>query len=61
MTFTWRKLATEIAQMTEEQKDTDVTVFVSGIDEYYGPLEDAVSFSAEDNDVLDVGHPHIRI
>lgn len=65
---TYRDLARFIANMTDEQKDCDVTIFASTDGEFF-PLVDVddndmfypMCESDDDNDVLDVGHPYLTI
>lgn len=52
--MTYRKLAEWISRLNENQKDCDVTAFLSGQEEYI-PLESV--FCEEETDVLDEGHP----
>jgi hypothetical protein len=54
--MTYRELMTRIQQMTEDQKDSDLTIFVSDIDEFY-PAE--LRFTDESEDRLDPSHPFI--
>jgi hypothetical protein len=56
--ITYRELAEIIAKMSDEQKDSNVTVFLSGTDEYIGST--GVSCITE-TDVLDKGHPVIDV
>jgi len=57
--MTYKELAEQILEMNESQKNSNVTVFVQGIDEYF-PI-DTVSFSTQENDVLDENHPVLNI
>ena len=57
--MTYEQLAEEIARMTPEQKQCNVTVFIPGIDECY-PI-DIVSYSTSECDVLDPNHPILNI
>jgi hypothetical protein len=58
MNLTYEELAEQIARMSPEQKASNVTVFVPGVDEFY-PI-DVVSYITEDG-VLDAGHPVLNI
>lgn len=55
MSMTWKELKAEIESFTEEQINKDVTVYVSGVDEYYSLVSDypLVESSEDTNDVLD--------
>ena len=55
--MTWAELALEIDNLTEEQKNTDVTVFVPGLDEFYATKSRV--FVASEDDVLDTNHPYL--
>ena len=59
MNLTYAELAEAISHMTVEQKQSNVTVYVPGIDEFY-PIG-AVSFATETQDVLDKSHPFFLI
>ena len=63
MTITYRELSQKISEMTQEQLDKDVTIYVSGVDEYYAVVGDypLVVSDPEVNDVLDGGHPYLVI
>ncbi len=54
--MTYRELRNDFANLTEEQLDCDVTIYVSQIDEYYPVLG---GFSATEDGVLDQGHPYL--
>lgn len=60
--MTWNELIEKLNKMTPEQRNTDVTVYVSSEDEFY-PLAstDKPLYTAEDDDVLDKGHPFLII
>lgn len=58
--FTWKELAKQIEQMTDEQKNTDVTVFLGETEEFIAAV-DNVYFSDDNNDILDLLHPYIKI
>lgn len=59
MNMTYAQLAEEIARMTPEQKECNVTVYVPGVDEFY-PI-DVVSYATPECDVLDPNHPILNI
>ena len=59
--MTYNELAEYIGNLTDEQKDTDVTVYVSGVDEYYSLVGDYPVVEAERSDVLDKSHPYLVI
>lgn len=58
--MTWRELAEQINNLSEEQKDTDVTIYDSAKDEFFGSYYGCLGI-ALDEDVLDDGHPYLRI
>jgi hypothetical protein len=58
--MTWKELKEHIEKMTEEQRNTDVTVYVTGVDEYY-PLHGHEIDTSITDDVLDKGHPFLII
>ncbi len=61
--MTWAELAEYIGNLSQEQQQTDVTVYVSGVDEFYPLVADypVVEASADKTDVLDDGHPYLVI
>jgi hypothetical protein len=59
MNITYRQLQDTIQNMTEEQKNCDVTVFDAEVDEYH-PLG-KIGFSDDGCDVLDKNHPVLVI
>ena len=60
--MTYRQLMNHIVcNMTEEQKDMDVTVFAPGVEEYFGLLKDCPVVAADGDDVLDDSHPYLVI
>lgn len=63
MALTWKELAEEISKMPAEQQGTTVTVYVQGVDEFYGVVDDYPLCSAVGTieDVLDEGHPYLVI
>ena len=58
MALTIRQLAEQIAQMNEDQLDSNVSVYDTDNDEYYGVND--IAFATEECQVLDVGHPILR-
>lgn len=57
--MTYKELADYIhSDMTEEQLDMDVIIFVPGVDEYYGAV---MTYTDEDCDVLDENHPVLTL
>jgi len=58
MNLTYRQLQEAIAQMTDEQKDCNVTYYDVNVREYFA-LEELEYSMEEDNDVLDDGHPYL--
>lgn len=58
--MTWNELKAHIEVMDEKQANTDVTVHVAGLDEYYPLHKNEIGFSEED-DVLDKYHPFLII
>ena len=59
--MTYRELAQQLSQLNDNQLDSDVTVYVSGVDEYYGVVGDNPFLESEVDDVLDNGHPYLVI
>jgi hypothetical protein len=58
--MTWNDLKNTIGRMTPEQQGQDVTVFVSGLDEYYGLVDQfPMCESDETCDVLDLSSPFL--
>lgn len=62
--MTYRELAKKIADMTDEQKDSDVTIYFGDIDEFF-PLECKIRVVNDDEDpaagILDNGHHYLAI
>jgi hypothetical protein len=56
----WKQLAEEIKLLTPEQQETDVTVFVRGVDEFY-PVSNRLLITPPEDDVLDKNHPYIQV
>ena len=59
--MTYHELAMYINTLTEEQMNMDVTVYLSGIDEYYGLDDNTPVYQAPEYDVLDQNHPYLVI
>lgn len=58
----YRQLLEELKGFTPEQLDQDVTVHVSGVDEFYSLVgDDPIVESDETCDVLDPGHKYLCI
>lgn len=56
--MTYRELAEQLAHLNDEQLDSDVTVYDTNQDEYFGCYELVLRFE-EETDVLDEGHPFL--
>ena len=62
MVMTWQDLKDEINKFSEEQLKQDVTIFVSGVNEYYPVISDYPLVESDDTcDVLDPGHKYLVI
>ena len=60
--MTWEDLKDMIKDFTEEQLKQTVTIYVSGVDEYYAPVGDYPLVESDDTcDVLDVGSKYLVI
>ena len=57
--MTYKDLLLQLQQLSEEQLNQDVAIYVPGVDEYYQDGVELV-FATEAQDVLDVDHPIIR-
>ena len=57
----YRQLLEELQQLNEEQLAQDVTVYVSGVDEYYALRSDYPVAISETDDVLDGDHFYLVI
>ena len=57
----YRQLLEELQQLNEEQLAQDVTVYVSGVDEYYALRPDYPVAISETDDVLDGDHFYLVI
>jgi len=63
MALTYRELIENLKALPDARLDDTVTVFVSGVNEFY-PLVGDFPFVVADasiNDVLDNGHPYLVI
>jgi len=63
MAITYRDLIENLQAMPPERLDDTVTVYVSGVDEFYSLVEDfpIVVAQPDSNDVLDPGHFYLVI
>jgi len=62
MALTYRELAAHLKTMSETDLDTNVTVYVPGVDEWYPLNEKApIRFAGDECDVLDEGHHYLAI
>lgn len=63
MAISYRDLLENLQTMKPEQLEQTVTVFVTGVGEFYSLVEDfpIVEAQAESNDQLDPGHPYLVI
>jgi hypothetical protein len=60
--MTWEDLKDMIKDFTEEQLKQTVTIYVSGVDEYYAPVGDYPLVESDDTcDVLDAGSKYLVI
>jgi len=57
----YRELAEFIDNLSAEQQECDVTVYVSGADEYYALADDYPVVETDGADVLDDQHPYLVI
>lgn len=57
--ITYRQLLNELNKLTEEQLNSDVCVFDTGIEEYF-QLNVEFVYATDAQDVLDLHHPIIR-
>lgn len=61
--MTYQELLQELQHLNEEQLNSDVTVFVRGVEEFY-PTSSGLYFSSEDDEngnILDANHPYLMI
>lgn len=62
MAMTYRDLLKYLQSIPDERLDDNVTVYVSGEDEYYELASDyPVVFTTDEEDRLDVGHHYLVI
>ena len=60
--MTWEDLKDMIKDFTPEQLKQTVTVYVQGVDEFYGVVHDYPLVESDDSsDVLDPGHKYLVI
>jgi hypothetical protein len=57
--MTYKELLSQLSELSEEQLNSDVCVYDTGIDEYF-QLNVEFVFTTEECDVLDPNHPVIR-
>lgn len=57
--MTYRELLAQLQQLNEEQLDSTVTIYDTGIDEYFG-LNVELVYTTDEVDALDLDHPVIR-
>jgi hypothetical protein len=56
--MTYKELLQQLQQLNEEQLNSDVAIYVPGVDEYYQDGVELV-FATDECQVLDVDHPII--
>jgi len=61
MALTYRELIENLKALPDARLDDTVTVYVSGVDEFYPLVQDYPFLQADGNDVLDDGHPYLVI
>jgi hypothetical protein len=62
MSFTWEDLKDTIKDFSEEQLKQNVTIYIRGLDEYYGLAEDYPLVESDNtSDVLDPGSKYLVI
>ena len=62
MAISWKELKDLIEDFSEEQLNQNVTIYVRGVDEYYGLTEDYPLVESDNTcDVLDPGSKYIVI
>lgn len=59
--MTWEDLKDMIKDFNEDQLKQTVTIYVSGVDEYYSPVGDVLGLSGDACDVLDPGSKYLVI
>jgi hypothetical protein len=61
MALTYRELIEKLKALPDARLDDNVTVYVSGVTEFYPLVEDYPFLISEENDVLDAGHAYLAI
>ncbi len=59
--MTWEDLKDMIKEFNEEQLKQTVTVYIRGVDEWYGLAQGDVKVTDDSIDVLDPGHKYLEI
>lgn len=59
--MTWEDLKDMIKDFSEEQLKQTVTVYIQGVDEWYGLEESDLRVTDDTIDVLDPGHKYLII
>ena len=59
--MTWEDLKDMIKEFTEDQMKQTVTIYVSGVDEYFSPVSGVMGLSGAECDVLDPGSKYLVI
>lgn len=59
--MTYRELAEYISNLSDEQQNSDVTIYVSGVDEFYSLVGDYPIVEHFGDDVLRHEHPYLVI
>ena len=59
--MTWEDLKDMIKDFTEDQLKQTVTIYVSGVDEYFSPVSGDLGLSGDACDVLDPGSKYLVI
>lgn len=59
--MTWKQLAGEVSKLPPEKQDSDVTVFVRGVDEFYPVSDRLFTTPPAESDVLDAGDPYLQV
>lgn len=59
--MTYKDLGEYIKNLSPDQLNQDVTIYVSGLDEYYSLVGDYPAVEADADDVLDIGSPYLVI
>lgn len=57
--MTYKELAQRINSMPDELQNTDVTIYLHHIDEFYPAV--SLKYTDESQDVLDPQHPYITL